>query len=317
MRKAILAVIGVGAALLASIGALHPLTAQGTRCEEHPIVCKMISKRLGEVEPEDRINPTGAEELSYGPDPSQRIDYWQGTSKEGGGSLLIFIHGGGWTRGDKASATGPAKVNWATANGYDFASVNYRLVPKVTVEDQARDIAAAIRYLRHHAGELGFDADRIMLAGHSAGSHLAALIGTDERYLGDDLKAIRAVILLDGAGYDLPRQLRDAGRFEAKIYAQPFGSLDAATLTRLSPTAHAGPPNANSFLIIYDAERANAVRQSEGLDAALRQAGTPAELLPVKGSNHIGINFDLGKAGNVETMHADAFLAKAGLASDQ
>ncbi len=108
------------------------------------------------------------------------------------------------------------------------------LVPNVSVEDQAKDVAAAIRYLRGRAAELGFDPGNIVLMGHSAGAHLAALVGTDDRYLGKDLESVGRVVLLDGAGYDLPRQLEQAGRFEAKIYEQPFGALNPVTLESLS-----------------------------------------------------------------------------------
>ena len=94
----------------------------------------------------------------------------------------MFVHGGGWSIGDKRTGAG-VKAAHFTAQGWAFASVNYRLVPGATVEQQANDIASAIAFARIHAAENGLDPDRIVVMGHSAGAHLAALVGTDPRYL--------------------------------------------------------------------------------------------------------------------------------------
>ena len=67
--------------------------------------------------------------------------------------------------------------------GYAFASINYRLVPAATVEEQASDVANAVKALIDRAGSVGVDRRRIVLMGHSAGAQLVALVGTDERYL--------------------------------------------------------------------------------------------------------------------------------------
>ena len=90
--------------------------------------------------------------------------------------------------------------------GWAFASANYRLVPQATVEQQAADVASAIAWLRANAAKEGLDPDRIVLMGHSAGAHLVALVGTDPHYLkaaGVPMGAVKGVVLLDGAGYDV------------------------------------------------------------------------------------------------------------------
>ena len=92
--------------------------------------------------------------------------------------LVIFVHGGGWKRGDKNNATGQHKARHYVRQGYAFASINYRLVPDATVEQQAADVASAVAYLRGNAQRLGIDAKLIVLMGHSAGAHLVALVGT-------------------------------------------------------------------------------------------------------------------------------------------
>ena len=90
--------------------------------------------------------------------------------------------------------------------GYAFASINYRLVPAATVEEQAADVAAAVQAIVERADALGVDRHRIVLMGHSAGAHLVALVGTDPRYLkgaGLSFADIAGVIPIDGAAYDL------------------------------------------------------------------------------------------------------------------
>jgi arylformamidase len=95
----------------------------------------------------------------------------------------MFVPGGGWTSGSKDSASGPYKSGYYPSEGYAYASINYRLVPSVTVEDEAADVVAALKSLLDHADELGIDPSRVVIMGHSAGAYLVALVGTDESYL--------------------------------------------------------------------------------------------------------------------------------------
>ncbi len=215
--------------------------------------------------------------LKYGSDPLQTVDYWPGASARA--PLVLFVHGGGWKRGDKAMMDGSAKLTHWRGLGYAVASVNYRLVPEATVEQQAADVAAATALLKARAPTLGFDGTRIALVGHSAGAHLVALVGTDPAYLrtaGLDFGDIAGVVPLDGAAYDVPAQLAEGARIMHATYAQAFGT-DPERQARLSPTKQAAAPNAGPFLILH-VQRADGIRQSEALAAALRQSGTSAEV---------------------------------------
>lgn len=186
--------------------------------------------------------------FSYGNDPEQSIDFYRGKSRTEAAPLIVFVHGGGWKRGDKRQAAAE-KPAFFISEGYAFAAIDYRLVPGVTVERQAGDIADAIDTLRNRAALLGIDADRIALMGHSAGAHLSALVATDPRYLqasGVPMAAIKAVVLLDGAAYDVPAQMTEREPIMHATYIQAFGS-DAARQRALSPTLQAAAPNAAAF----------------------------------------------------------------------
>ena len=147
----------------------------------------------------------GAETISYGSNALQTLDVWRAKDAKGPAPLVVFVHGGGWKRGSKDNATGQFKPVHYPQLGYAFASINYRLVPDATVEQQAADVAGAVRALIDRAGALGIDRRRVVIMGHSAGAHLVALVGTDEKYLrgaGLSFSDIAGVIPIDGAAYD-------------------------------------------------------------------------------------------------------------------
>ena len=93
---------------------------------------------------------------------------------------IVFIHGGGWSGGDKAEFADKAKEMAET--GYVAISVNYRLAPKFIYPAAVEDVQRAVRWLRSRGAELHLDGDRIGAMGASAGGHLAAMLGvTDSR----------------------------------------------------------------------------------------------------------------------------------------
>jgi len=250
--------------------------------------------------------------LSYGNDRLQMVDYWAGATRDA--PLVVFVHGGGWKRGDKQMMRGSAKLEHWQSLGYAVASVNYRLVPDNSVEDEASDVAAAVALLHRQAGRLGFDAGRIALVGHSAGAHLVALVGTDPQWLhgaGLGLDALAGVVPLDGAAYDVAYQIENSGRLMRRTYDQAFGD-DPERLRALSPTLHAAAPNAPAFLILH-VQRDDAEVQSKALAKALQDAGTSAELHGISGRGlraHMQINRDLGEADYPATAIVDRFLER-------
>jgi arylformamidase len=268
---------------------------------------KAISERASAGSPP----APGTVEHAYGPDPKQRLDLVRpaGVAKA---PVLLFVHGGGWSIGDKSQAAGNKAV-WANSKGWAFASANYRLVPQATVEQQAADVASAIAWLRTNAAREGLDPDRIVLMGHSAGAHLAALVGTDPRYLktaGVQLSAVKGVVLLDGAGYDVPTQASAEMNIVKPMYEAAFGT-DPKRQAALSPTRHAGAPNVARWLILPIERRQDSQAQSKGLADALGHAGASATVVAVPAESHGSLNRGLGEAGDFATEQVDAFLVGA------
>ena len=254
--------------------------------------------------------------IFYGPEQRQQIDIYEPEDAVDELPLILFIHGGGWAIGNHKLVQ--QKPVHFTSAGFYFASAGYRLLPAAPVEEQARDIGAAVRALVGQADAIGFDPDLIVLIGHSAGAHLAALVATDPAYAGEAFGAIRGVILLDGAGYDVPAQMAGAraraasveGAQTLTIYRNAFGE-DEPRQRALSPITHVGGRDAPHWLALYVEEREAARAQSEALVSALNAAGANARAKAISGTDHGGMNRDLGtEAGAAQTQAVDAFLAE-------
>jgi len=224
--------------------------------------------------------------------------------------VVLFVHGGGWRNGDKAHVW--AKPAAFVAHGCLFASAGYRLAAPATPRDQGADVAAAVAWLRDHAREHGGDGNSIFLVGHSAGAHLAALVGTDERLLGHHGLApadLGGVVLLDGAGYDMPRQMAAARLPRMKeLYRDAFGDdpeaqRDASSITHVAPGKRYPP-----FLIFHVGQRLDSRQQSEALAERLRTAGGAATTVHEPDKNHLTLNRELGTAGDGPTAKVLAFL---------
>ena len=103
-----------------------------------------------------------------------KLDLYLPTKMDPKPPLVVFIHGGGWRNGSFKNCSVP----WLTESGYAVASIGYRLTDVATYPAQVQDCKGAIRWLRAHAGEFGYDATRIGAVGTSAGGYLVAMLGT-------------------------------------------------------------------------------------------------------------------------------------------
>src|SRR5260370_16837115 len=94
---------------------------------------------------------------------------------------VLWLHGGGWERGDKNGSSG---ARFLASAGFVTASIYYRLSGEAKFPAAIEDCKCAIRYLRANAAQYGIDPERIGVAGASAGGHLALLVGTADEKAG-------------------------------------------------------------------------------------------------------------------------------------
>ena len=111
-------------------------------------------------------------DLPYGETPAERLDYFPAQRETA--PLLVFIHGGYWRSLDKSD------FSWLAPrfgqHGVALALPNYGLAPATRIEDMVRQQLGALAWLYRNGDRLGFDPERIVVAGHSAGAHLTAMM---------------------------------------------------------------------------------------------------------------------------------------------
>jgi acetyl esterase/lipase len=103
-----------------------------------------------------------------------RLDVHRRRGQKSPGPTLVYVHGGGWVIGHRDKQGLPLLQHLA-ARGWVGFSVDYRLSPLATFPDHLVDVKRAIAWVREHAAEYGADPGFLVVAGNSAGGHLAAL----------------------------------------------------------------------------------------------------------------------------------------------
>ena len=218
-------------------------------------------------------------------DPLHKLDVYLPAKTNQPVAVLVHIHGGGWEIGDKKlmKSTGL----FYASQGVLFITPNYRLSPKVQHPAHTEDCAAALAWAFSHAAELGGDKSRIFLSGHSAGAHLAALLGTDPAYLqkyGLKITDPAGVIPVDTASFDLTSDENE--KLVKGMVKTSFGE-DAQVLKAASPLHHVGEKQSYPrFLIFNTTNRAAAAEGGKKFADKLKSVGGNARFVPVSNHTH-------------------------------
>lgn len=243
---------------------------------------------------------------AYGAHPRQVLDlYLPADPPAGPRPVILFVHGGGWRRGDKAM---PGMVDHKLAHwvprGWAFAAMNYRLWPEVDVLAQCDDVAQALAWLQRQAPALGLDARRLSLLGHSAGAQLAALlVASPARVAAAGATPWHATVVVDTAALDMVAVMqRPHYRFYDPVFGTDPGHWAAASATRQLQ----GPP-VTPVLLVHGAARADAQAAAEAFAQRARALGGQARVLALP-LGHLELNAALGRPGPY-TEAVDAFLA--------
>ncbi len=127
--------------------------------------------------PEARVD----RDLLYGKagDADLKLDLAMPKDGPGPFPVVVCIHGGGWTHGDRADLR--TTIETLAGRGYVAVSVDYRLAPKDRFPAAVEDCKAAVRWLRANARQFKIKPDRIGVVGFSAGAHLACLLGVTRK----------------------------------------------------------------------------------------------------------------------------------------
>lgn len=235
-------------------------------------------KTFNSLVPKDSGVDVVARDQVFRDGPRGRLDLYA-PRRRGGEPLpiIVFFYGGSWNSGTKDGYAFAGRA--LAARGFLVAIPDYRLVPEVRFPAFLEDGAAAVRWVRAHAGRYGGDPDRIVLAGHSAGAYNAAMLSLDPRWLGPDRPAIRGFAGLAGPYDFLP--------FDTPASRAAFGEAPDPPATQ--PVRFASPGDPPALLLVAGKDDLVRPRNAISLAAALRGAGVPVEVRTYDKIGHIGI----------------------------
>jgi acetyl esterase/lipase len=278
------------------------LTAMGTA-----ITPELVATSWALLKPfHDKVGYTAPKidrDLAYGGHERQRLDVHTADTEPGGeeagAPVLVFVHGGGFTGGDKHVPGTPMYDHigaWAVRNGWVGVTMTYRLAPEHTWPAGAQDVAAAVQWVRENIAAYGGDPDRIVVAGHSAGCvHVASyLVG----HGGGSLDGVRGAGLLSGF-YTIPD-----GDARSGIERPYYGDLPSAQVSTLGSLVEAELP---LLFAVAQSDPPFSHAQVAALTAAwFARHGSVPQLVWSEGHNHIS---QIGSIG-VDDLALGAQLAR-------
>lgn len=244
-------------------------------------------------------------DIAYGSHPRQRMDGY-GTSKQALPALL-FVHGGGFTAGDKLSIDGaPFYQNvglWAQKQGMVGIAMTYRLAPEFKWPTGAEDIGLAIEYLHANAEELGIDPERIVLLGQSAGAvHVASYLSQPSLHRING-GGICAGILVSG--------LYDMVSAEANAPKAAYFAEDPLTQAHQSALPGLLDSNVPLLVAVNEFDLPDFERQTQILVSAyLERYGHLPWFSQIKGHNHISSILSLGLEDDPLGNEMDLFMKR-------
>jgi acetyl esterase/lipase len=245
-------------------------------------------------------------DVHYGRDPRQAIDvYLPPGETRTARPVIVMVHGGAWRIGDKASpgVVGAKAAHWL-GRGVVFVSVAYRMLPDRDALAQADDVAAALAFVQAHAREWSADPRRVVLMGHSAGAHLAALVAADPSAWRDaGVQPWLGTVALDSAALDIEAVMH---RRHMPFYDAAFGA-SKATWAAAAPTRRLDGDAGPLLAECSTTRRDDPCAQAQAFARRAQALGVRVEVLG-QAKSHADINRTLGVPG-AYTEAVDRFLA--------
>ncbi len=242
----------------------------------------------------------GEEFLYAQDDPCQGILVFP--AKRPNGSLLCWMHGGGWTNGYKEMMAYMAPV--LNAAGITFATFSYRMAPSTVFPEGWLDAGRATAWLHANAERFGADPRRLFIGGHSAGGHYAALLAVRDDWqarLGIPVDAIRGCLPISGI-YDFTPGNGMAVRPRFLGAEGTTSEVDASPLFNL---AHVPP-----MLIAHgENDSPHLCVQAKKFEAVLKAKGADVERLELAGRDHFTSCYAAGEADGPWAQKAIAWMS--------
>jgi arylformamidase len=241
----------------------------------------------------------GMADIAYGPGLRERLDFFAAHGTSAATPLLVFIHGGFWHSHDKAEFSFVAAP--FIAAGIPVALLNYSLAPEASISDIVVQVGRAIEWLSTNAADLGFSPYRIVVAGHSAGGHLAASALLSP--VSPCADRIAGVIAISGI-FDLRPLVSDPVNSNIGI----TGSMAEAH----SPLLQIRRCDASIMTVVGADETPAFLDQTDVFSETWRAINGGASATVVPGYNHYSIVLDLAEPASVLSAAAVDFVHEKG-----
>lgn len=192
-------------------------------------------------------------DVSYGPLPEHLLDIYLPDGTDTLFPTLVYIHGGGWTMGDRRLCALDSVIG-LLSKGWAVLSIEYRLAPQVVFPENVFDVKAVLAWVYEQGAKYGLDRTQVALAGDSAGGHLSLMAGfTQNRneYSGPvpgPLAEVKAVVSLYGPtdmGIDFNQSFSESGvktlppnpGVKEPLNMTVFGTVSPSLLRLTSPVS--------------------------------------------------------------------------------
>jgi len=220
--------------------------------------------------------------LAYGSTEDERLDIFP--AARAGAPILVFIHGGAWRSLSKEDScyAAPAFV----AAGVNFVALNFANIPKVRLPDMVAQVRRGVAWVYRNARELGGDPNRLYVAGHSSGGHLAAsVLVTDWRTHRLPNTIVKGGLCISGM-YDLEPVILSARSSYVKLSKQEE--------MELSPARHLYALSCPVAIAYGEKETHEFQRQGRDFAQMLKSIGQLYDLVVLGGLNHFEVGSALG-----------------------
>lgn len=231
--------------------------------------------------------------IAYGTHTRHRLDLFKTHQPKEHRPLIVFVHGGAWSYGDKKDYHFLGQ-SFAT-EGYDVAVINYRLAPNYIFPSYVDDLVLAVDYLVQHQSELEISTEQLIFMGHSAGAfNVISAIYSPQNYHLSFKENIKAIIGLAGPyHFDYKNDPLCADAFDQDV---PYQDVMPYYFVEKNAIKH--------YLFMAENDRIVADTNTIDLDFQLRAHHNHSEIIVIPKTGHITI------MGSVASLFSSFFRTK-------
>lgn len=236
------------------------------------------------------VGVTVTRDIKYGPAERNLLDVFVANDVGAPRPVLMFVHGGGFTGGNKAAPGSPFYDNvplWASRHGLVGVNMTYRLAPQHPWPAGPEDVGAAVRWVVDHIAAFGGDPSKIVLFGHSAGATHAGTYAAMPQFHGPKGLGIAGLILTSG--------IYDIASFPVNDGYRSYIGNDPSLYAARSPIGGLAKLPVPSMVVYAELDPPPFIPQFEALVAAMEHApGGKPKTVMLPQHSHLSLGYAIG-----------------------